>query len=222
MLESASYYRGKVKEILKSEPEDPNVMLSKEVLLLLNEWFIAAYIRHFRETVVKNRKARRSFLEKGSEADFAEYAKCCLSELQEFDDGMAQNTEDILVEAGIDSERYHGALQYYTTIDKEFYVMIMMMFEKLKVANRRKQVDIEYERGKEILKRQIAIMQAEEPKLLAVEEEQRGPVKQILMNDTIWFEFRIEEEDFLLNQIEKAWEQNEDFLNLVNHLQAFM
>ena len=220
VIESVSVYRSRLKDAMKKE--EPNAMLTKEVLLILNEWFISAYLPHFRQVTVSNRKTRRRFLEKNTESDFAEYAKCCLTEVHEFDEGMAQNTENILVEAGIESERYHGALQYYTTIDKEFYVMIMMMFEKLKVANRKKASDFDYQKGKQILKRQIEIMQADEPRLVIIEEEARGPVKQILMNDLIYQEFAVEEEDFLLNQIEKAWEQNEDFLVLVNHLQAFM
>lgn len=218
VVDSIGAYRLKMKEALKSE--SPDGMLSKEVLLIFNEMLIAAFLPSFKEMTFQNRKRRRGLLD--AKDKFAEYASFCLEEIRDFDEGMFQSTEELLSEFGIASARYNEALSHYATVDNDFYTLIMMMFEKLKVANHSKRVDLNLEKAKEILRRQVTFMREGDSRLEALGKEETAQVKQIMMNDIIQKEFQIEEEDFLVNQIEKAWEKNEEFLLLVSSLQSLL
>lgn len=219
-MESIPSYKVRIFEQKKQEDLEQN-MLSKELLLLLNDCIIASFIPKFKVLTDKNREKRRKFLEKRTRELFRNYEKLCLEEIENFDYGIQATTQEVLTDVNIDMNNFYTSLNYHTTIDTGFHQRFMIMYEKLKVANREKKKDLSLEKGMEILRRQIELMEMDDGRVDSLlDEETRKPIKQILVNDTIFMEFGIEEEDVLLNQIEKVWEKVPEYFELVNKLQS--
>lgn len=208
-------YRNQLAEELKRRPAK-NGRLTRSALILINNMTMTRLVPKFQELTWKSRKERRELLGVKGGLDF--YEKRCLAVIYEFEEHMNQEISKIISEFLISYEFYQQSLIFYMENDEEFQKTVLMAFEKVKVANKKKAVDLSEEQVTKILQRQIKIFESNPRKGdSALDEETRAPVRQMLATDMIFWEFGVEEEDILLNIIENNWETHKQIGQLLEY-----